>query len=130
MRGPVREAAEEERAEERANRRVPAKQSNGDAEETDLADRDVELPVVVEVAEHVYRSGEARERAGDRHRADEVLLHVDAPVRSRIGVEADGAHLIAERRPVEQRPEDHQACERDEDADVEALEALRSPEDR
>ena len=59
---------------------------------------------VVEVAEHVEAAGEPGERAGDRHRANQVLLHADAAVGGRVRVEADGAHLVAERRPVEQQP--------------------------
>ena len=88
---------------------------------------DVERAVVVEVAEHVDGARETRERARDRHRADQVLLHVDAAVRSRLGVEADGANLVAERRAVDQRPEDDERGDGDEEADVEALEALSSP---
>ena len=67
-------------------------------------------------------------RAGDRHRADEVLLDVDAAVRRRLGVEADRTHLVAERRSVEDEPEDDERGERDEEADVEALQLLLAPE--
>ena len=70
---------------------------------------------------------QAGERAGDRHRADEVLLHVDPAVRGRVGIEADGPHLVAERRAVDQRPEDDERGDGDEEADVEPLEALRRP---
>ncbi len=127
--GAEEKGAEEERAEQRPQRGVPPEQSDGDAEEADLAERDVDLTVVVEVTEHVHRAGQAGERAGDRHRADQVLLHADAAVRSRVRVEADRPHLVAERRPVEQDPEDDERSERDEDPDVEALEALGAPED-
>ena len=64
-------------------------------------DLDVELAELEEVAEHVERAGEPGEDARDRHRADVVLLDVDAAVGGRLGVEADGAHLEPERRPVE-----------------------------
>ena len=69
-------------------------------------------------------------RARDRHRADVVLLHVDPAVRRGVRVEAHRAHLVPERRPVEQHPEDDDGRKRDEDADVQTLEALRAPEVR
>ena len=72
-------------------------------EEADRADGDVGCAEVVEVAEHVERAGEAGEGAGDRHRADQVLLHADPAVGRRLRVEPDRAHLVAERRPVEEQ---------------------------
>ena len=87
--------------------------------------RDAELP-----AEHVDRAGEAGERARDRHRQEVVLLDVDAAVARRLGVEADRAHLEAERRAVEDDPEDDERADRDEEADVEPLQVRVAPEDR
>ena len=87
------------------------------------------LTVVVEVAEHVHRSGQSCEGAGDRHRANEVLLHADAAIRGGFRVEADCLHLVAEGRAVEEDPEDDERSEGDEDPDVETLEALGAPED-
>ena len=113
-----------------ADGRVAAEQRDGDAEEADRRDRDVGDAEAVEVAEHVEAAGEAGERARDRHRADQVLAHADAAVVRRVRVEADGAHLVAERRPVEEQPEDDERGDRDEEADVQALQVLVAPEDR
>ena len=68
--------------------------------------------------------------SGDRHREEVVARHGDAAVARRLGVEADGAHLVAERRPVEDDPVDDERRERDEEPDVEALEERVAPEDR
>ena len=76
------------------------------------------------------RAGEPGERTRDRHRPDEVLLHVDAAVRRGLRVEADGAHLVPGGRPVEHEIEDDERGERDEEADVQSLELLVAPEDR
>ena len=92
-------------------------------------DRDVGDAEAVEAAEHVEPAGEAGERARDRHRADQVLAHADPAVARRLGVEADGAHLVAERRPVEDQPEDDERGDRDEEPDVEPLQLLVAPED-
>ena len=46
-----------------------------------------------------------------------------------LGAEADRAHLVAERRPVEDEVEDDESGERDEEADVQPLQLLLSPED-
>ena len=63
--------------------------------------------------------------------AEEVVpLDADAAVAGRLGVEADRAHLEAERRPVQDRPEDDERADRDEEADVEALQHRVAPEDR
>ena len=59
-----------------------------------------------------------------------VAADVDAGVARRVGVEADGAHLVAERRAVDQRPEHDRERERDEDPDVEPLQRGAAPEDR
>ena len=89
-----------------------------------------DLAEVVEVADHVERACEPGERARDRHRTDEVLLHVDAAVRGGLGVEADRTHLVPGGRPVEDEIEDDERGERDEEPDVQALELLLAPEDR
>ena len=52
------------------------------------------------------------------------------PYARRLGVEADRAHLVAERRAVEHHPEDDQRGERDEDADVQALSSGSPQNDR
>jgi len=43
--------------------------------------------------------GETREEAGDRHRQDDVARDADAAVTRCLRIEADGANLVAERRP-------------------------------
>ena len=50
------------------------------------------------------------------------------PYARRLGVEADRAHLVAERRPVEDDPEDDERGERDEEADVRGPAAAGSPQ--
>ena len=52
-------------------------------------------------AEHLDRAGQAGERPADRHRGDHRALDRDAAVARRLGIEADRAHLVAERRAVE-----------------------------
>jgi hypothetical protein len=54
----------------------------------------------------------------------------DASVTRGLGVEADGPHLVAERRPVQDQIEDKQGRDGDEDADVQALQRSVAPEDR
>ena len=122
--------AEQERAQADADGGVAAEQGDRDPEEADRRDRDVGDAEAVEVAEHVEPAREAGERAGDRHRADQVLAHADPAVVRRVGVEADRAHLVAERRPVQEQPEDDERRDRDEEADVQALELLVAPEHR
>ena len=122
----VRRSEEERAEEERAARPVPSavlRPSSATAmpEEADVRHGNVGDAEVVEVTEHVEAAGEAGERAGDRHRANEVLLHADTAVRGGFRVEADRAHLVAERRPVENHPEDDERGERDEEPDVEPL---------
>ena len=73
---------------------------------------------------------EAGERAGDRHREEVVARDGDAAVARRLGVEADRAHLEAERRAVDDDPVDDEHRDRDEDADREPLQQLEAPEDR
>ncbi len=91
----------------------------------DVARREPELP-----AEDVDRAGETGEGAGDRHREEVVAGDADAAVARRLGVEADRLDAVAERRPVEDYPVDDERAERDEEADVEALEQRIAPEDR
>ena len=81
-------------------------------------------------AEDVDRAGEAGESAGDRHRQEVVARDADAAVPGGLGVEADGAHLVAERRPVEDEPVDDERPDRDEETDVEALKQRVAPEHR
>ena len=73
-------------------------------------------------AQRVACAGEAGERARDGHRDRDRALDRDAAVARALGVEADGAYLVAERRAVQQHPEQHHAAEGDEDPDVHALE--------
>ena len=80
-------------------------------------------------AEDVDRAREAGEPARDRHREEVVPRHRDPAVVRRLGVEADRAHLVAERRPVEDEPVDDERGERDEEADVQRLERRVTPED-
>src|SRR5207302_6499532 len=88
VRGAEEKCAEQECAEKRPECRVPPEESDCDAEEADLAEREVALRPLVEVAQHVDRAREARERAGDRHRTDDVLLHADAAVGGCVWTEA------------------------------------------
>ena len=127
-RGAVDERAEEQRGEADADRGVAAEQRDGDADEADVRHLDVEHAEPVLPAEDVDRAAEPGERAGDRHRVDVVARDVDAAVARGLGVEADGAHLVAERRAVEDHPEDDERAERDEEADVERLELRVAPE--
>src|SRR2546429_357728 len=127
---PEEKPAEEQRAQQGAQGGIAPEESHGDAEEAHLAERDVECAelVVRGAAEHVDPAGETRKGPGDRHRADQVLPHVDAAVRGGVGIETHRLDLVTERRPVEERPEDDEGGERDEDADVDALKPLRTPE--
>ena len=70
------------------------------------------------------------EGAGDRHREEVVARDADAAVAGRLGVEADRLDAVAERRPAEDQPVDDERADRDEEADVEALEHRVAPEDR
>ena len=62
-------------------------------------------------AEDVERAGEAGEHARDRHREEVVARDADAAVAGGLGVEADGAHLVAERRAVEDQPVDDERAD-------------------
>src|SRR5215210_2016226 len=130
VRRPVEQPAEEEGGEADPDRGVASEQRYGDPEEADRRDLHVARAVLVLVAEHVEPAREAGERAGDRHRANVVDPYLDAPVRGGRRVVADRAHLVAERRAVEDQPEDYERRDGDEEADVEALEVGVAPEDR
>src|SRR3954462_4720908 len=110
--------AEEQRAHQGAQGGMAAEESHGDAEEADLAERDVELTelVVRRASEHVDPARETAEGSGDRYRADQVLPDADAAVCRGVGIEAHRLHLVPERRPVEERPKEDKGGERDEDA--------------
>ena len=64
------------------------------------------------------------------HHEDVVARHRDARRARRLGVEADRADLVAGHRAVEHHPEDDQRRERDEEADVQALQLRVAPEHR
>src|ERR671924_379799 len=129
-RGAVQERAEEQRAEEDADGRVPPQQRDGNADERDLRrDLDARQIDAKEPAEHVDAAGEPGEGAGDRHRREVAPPHADPAVARRLRVEADRAHLVAERRPVQHDPEHDQRGERDEEADVQCLQDRIAPED-
>ena len=126
---PVTSAANRSADEADAHRGVPPEQRDGDADEGDRRGQDVvrvdpELP-----ADDVERAGEPGEHARDRHREEVVARDRDAAVPGRLGVEADRAHLEAERRPVEHDPVDDERGEGDEEADVEPLQDRVAPED-
>ncbi len=92
---------EQQRREDDADGGVAAEQRDGDAGEADVEHGHVRGGDRVVHAEHLDRAGEAGERPADRHRRDHRALDRDAAVARRLGVEADRAHLVAERRAVE-----------------------------
>ena len=104
---------------------MPMKATTSGAERLHVARREPELP-----AEDVDRPRKAGERARDRHREEVVPGHADAAVARRLGVEADRPDAVAERRPVEDQPVDDERPDRDEEADVEALQQRVAPEHR
>src|SRR5918996_686061 len=117
------ERGEEQGREEDAHGFVAAQERDrdaGEAKEVDgeLGAREAELP-----AEQVEAARETGEGAGDGEREEVVLLHGDAAVGGGVGVEADGAYLVPERRAVQEQVVDDQREERDEDARVQGLEA-------
>src|SRR5918999_792693 len=130
LRGAGEERAEQQRGGDRSARRVAPEQRHGDADEPELVDldvvgRDAELP-----AQHVERAGQPGEEAADGHHEHVVLRHAHAAVAGRLRVEADRADLVAGRGAVEQEPERDHGDQRDEYADVEALQDRVAPEDR
>src|SRR5581483_7909425 len=125
----VQEAAEEESRDARADRGVAPEQRDRDPEEADLRCLHVEHAELEQVAEHVERTCEPRERTGDRHGLDVLAPDVDAAVGGRIRIEADRAHLVTERRSVEDEPEEDERHDRDEEAVVESLQDRVAPED-
>ena len=68
--------------------------------------------------------------AADRHDLHVVARDVHAAVARGLGVEADGAHLVARGRAVQQHPEHDDDGERDEQADVQPLQVRVAPEHR
>src|SRR5918996_1610891 len=124
------ERGEEQGSEEDPDGLVPPQERHRDAGEAvevdgELGAREAELP-----AEQVEAARQAGEGARDREREEVVLLHGDAAVGGGVGVEADGANLVPERRSVQEQVIDDQREERDEDARVQGLEAapdLRQP---
>ena len=69
-------------------------------------------------------------RPGDRHGEEVAPRHADAAVARRVRAVADRAHLVAERRPVEDDRIDDERGDPEEDADVGALEDAEAPERR
>ena len=131
-RRPGEECAEEQCREEGSHRCVAAEQRDRDARERDadagdacdVACREPELP-----AEDVDRARDPRERARDRHREEVVAGDADPAVPRCLRVEADRLDAVPERRAVQDRPVDDERAERDEEADVEALQQRVAPED-
>ena len=74
--------------------------------------------------------GEAGEQPAHRHHEHVVAADRDARGARRLRIEADGAHLEPRPRAVEQHPEHQQRRERDEDADVQALQLRIAEEHR
>ena len=125
-RRPVEQRPEQHRRQADADRGVAPEQRDGDPDEADLRGLDVERPEPVLPAEDVDRAAEAGEHARDRHREEVVARDADPAVARGVRVEADGAHLVPERRPVEDEPVDDERRDRDEEADVQPLQ-LGSP---
>src|SRR5919108_406655 len=126
----VEKRCEEDGGEEDPDRRVAAEQRHGDADERDLrGGLDGREVAAALPPEDVARAGEAREEARDRHREEVVARDVDTAVAGRLGVEPDGADLVADRRPPQDEPVHDEGGERDEEADVQPLEDGAAPED-
>ena len=128
VRRPEQERAEEERREPDSDRGVPAEQRDRDPQEPDRREPGrLTCPPC-----RGSRACRARPRGRRTPRRspsrDVVRAHLDPAVRGRFRVVADRPHLVAERRPVEDRPEDDQRGDRDEEADVQALELGVAPE--
>ena len=126
---PVKSAPKSSAAKKMPTRVASPEQRDGDpmkpiCDALDDGQVEVELP-----AEDVDPAGEPGEGAGDRHRQEVVPRDADAAVAGRVGVEADRAHLVAERRPGEDQPVDDERADRDEEADVQPLERRVAPED-
>ena len=125
---PLSSAPKSSARERHADRRVPPQQRDRDPDEADRRVLDVDHAEPELPAEHVERAADPRERAGDRHREEIAPPHGDAAVAGRLGVEADRAHLVAERRAVQHHPVDDERRDRDEEADVEPLQHRVAPE--
>ena len=128
---PLMQRAEQQGGEQDAARGVAPQQRDRDADEAgaddarvlDVVGGDRELP-----AEDVDRAREPRERAAHEHHLRVGPAGVDAAVLGGVGVEADGARLVARDRAVQQHPEHDERRERDEDPDVQALQLRVAPE--
>ena len=107
---PVEERTEEQRGKADADSRVTAEERDSDADETDVGDLDVEHAEPVVPAEDVDRAGRDPRTRPRSHREDEVSRDADASVTRSLGVEADGSHFVAERRPVQDQIEDERAA--------------------
>ena len=112
-----------------AAKRMPTALSRPEQGDRDAREGDEVRPVVAHVdaeleAEEVDRPGEAGEGARDRHGEEVVLRDRDAAVPGGLGVEADGADLEPERRPVQDQGVDDEGEERDEEARVERGQAF------
>ena len=125
---PDLERGEEERREEDADRLVAPEQRDGDADEADEVVSKSLVAIAELPAEEVDATRRGRRtRRRSPARGSSSCATRDAAVARRLGVEADRAHLVPERRPVEEQRVDDERGERDEDAGVERLEA---PPDR
>ena len=128
---PLMQRAEQQRREQHAAGGVAPEQRDRDADEAgaddarvlDVVGGDRELP-----AEDVDHAREPGERAADQHHLRVGPAGVDAAVLGGVGVEADGARLVARDRAVQQHPEHDQRGQRDEDPDVQALQLRVAPE--
>ena len=129
LRRAAEQRAEQQRRRDRADRRVAPEQRDRDAEEADRATIWMSLVAMPELpAEHVERAGQPGEQPADGHHEDVVLADAHAAVAGGLGVEADRAHLVADRRAVQEDPEDDHRGERDEEPDVQALQHRVAPE--
>ena len=115
------ERGEQQRREHDADGRVAAEQRDGDAGEADVEHGDVRGGDRV-VTPSTWIAP-ARPAKAPQMAIEAIIerLHRDAAVARRLGVEPDRAHLVAERRAVEDHVVDDGAGEREEDADVDVL---------
>ena len=72
--------------------------------------------------------GEAGEASGDGHCEEVVARDADASIACSFGIEAHGAHLVSERRSVQDHPVRDEGADRDEETHVEPLEHRVPPE--
>src|SRR5439155_25775997 len=109
--GPGTRNTEREGGEAAASHTLATEQRDCDDDEANVRHLHVgtsepELP-----AENVECSGQSREQPGDRHREDEVPRDADPAVPRSLGIEADRAHLVPERRTVEDDVEGDQGAQ-------------------